>query len=139
MIGKVNVAQGLLPTVCTEIQANFCGGKPRKGQAWAKEAVRRLVNAAHGLWGRRNAISRAEGPFGLPKGAGKGLERKIREQFHLGYAGLDPHSSFLLEEDVEDILRSDVQVARGWLSSILIARGRLEEAEEEARRSYGVF
>ena len=113
--------------------------KPRKGLASAKEAVRRLVNAVHGLWGRRNAVSRAEGPFGLPKGAGRELERKIREQFHLGYVGLNPQSHFLLEEEVEDILWSDVQVARGWLSSILIARGQLEEAEEEARRSYGVF
>ena len=98
-----------------------------------------MINTAHSLWGRRNAISQAEGPFGLPKGAGRGLERRVREQFHLGYVGLDPQSHFLLEEDVEDILQSDVQVARGWLSSILIARGRLEEAEEEARRSYGVF
>ena len=137
VIGKINVVQGLLPRVCIEIQADFCGGKPRKGLAWAKEAVRRLVNAAHGLWGRRNAVSRAEGPFVLPKGAGRGLERKIREQFHLGYAGLDSQSHFLLEEDVEDILKSDAQVARGWLSSVLIARGLLEEADEEARRSYG--
>ena len=98
-----------------------------------------MVNTAHGLWGGRNAISRAEGPFGLPKGASRGLERKIREQFHLGYVGLDPQSHFLLEEDVEDILQSDVQVARGWLSSVLIARGLLEEADEEARKSYGGF
>ena len=77
--------------------------------------------------------------MGLPKGAGRGLERKIREQFHLGYVGLDPQSHFLLEEDVEDILQSDVQVARGWLSSVLIARGLLEEAGEEARKSYWGF
>ena len=53
--------------------------------------------------------------------------------------GLDPQSHFLLEEDVEDILQSDVQVARGWLSLVLIARGLLAEADEEARKSYGGF
>ena len=57
VIGKINVVQGLLPRACIEIQADFCGGKPRKGLAWAKEAVRRLVNAAHGLWEKRNAVS----------------------------------------------------------------------------------
>ena len=88
--------------------------------------------------GERNALARAEGLFGLPKSAGRDLERKIREQFRLGYKGLDAGSMFLLEEDVEDILQSDVQVARGWLSSVLIARGILVEAEEEAGKSYRV-
>ena len=83
----------------------------RKGLAWAQKAVRRLINAAHGLWGKRNALARAEGLFGLPKGAGRDLERKIREQFRLGYKGLDTGSMFLLEEDIKDILQSDVQVA----------------------------
>ena len=44
-----------------------------------------------------------------------------------------------LEEDVEDILQLDAQVARGWLSSVLIARGLLVEAQEEAKKSYGGF
>ena len=51
--------------------------------------------------------------------------------------GLDPQSHFLLEEEVEDILRSDVQVARDWLSSVLIAQGLLAEAAKEAEKSYG--
>ena len=40
---------------------------------------------------------------------------------------------------MEDILQSDAQVARGWLSSVLIARGLLAAAQEETKKSYGGF
>ena len=86
--------------------------------------------------GEHNALGQAEGLFALPKSAGRDLERKIREQFRLGYEGLDAGSIFFLEEDIKDILQSDVQVARGWLSLVLIARGLLVEAEDEAGKSY---
>ena len=42
-------------------------------------------------------------------------------------------------ENLEDLLQSEVDMARGWLGSILLARGQGQEAAEEAVRSYANY
>ena len=43
---------------------------------------------------------------------------------------------FLLDENVEEILALEEHLAWSWLALVLVARGDMEDAQEEAARTY---
>ena len=94
------------------------------------------MGIVHGLWGQRNVCSREEGRFGLAQIASLELERKIRDQLQKGREGLEEGMEFLLDKDVKEILASEEYGEWSWLALVLMARGDMEDAQEEAARTY---
>lgn len=109
----MNIIQGIVPKACKKEQIGHLGEKVQRGQAWAAKVTERLMFVAHGLWDHHNYVMWKEVPFRLIKGGGRELETKIREQSALRSDELANGNAFLLEESLEDLLRSEVDRARG--------------------------
>ena len=136
MVNTINVIQGLLPLSWSLEQAAHLGGKAIEGRSWATKVSERLMSIAHGLWTVQNTAMRRAGEFGMGRDAGIELEDKIREQFSLGTAGMGVRDTFLLDEDLNGLLESDKHTSRGWLITVLLARGNREAAAVESCRDY---
>ena len=55
----------------------------------------------------------------------------------LGHENLDEEDHYLLDDDVETIMTQPVEMIRGWLCEILIARGDFASARLESLRDRG--
>ena len=60
------------------------------------------------------------------------LESAISTQYRLGYENLNQEDYHLIERDKQDLLQQPVDVLRGWLCEILIARGDFAAARIES-------
>ena len=78
------------------------------------------------------------GSFGIPEGSGHGLKEKISENFDIWRYVLSVEDHFLLDEDLQNLLQSDMKFVRVWLRSVMIARGEMRRLDEVAHSSYGL-
>ena len=71
------------------------------------------------------------------------LESAISTQYDLGYENLNQEDYHLIERDKQDLLQQPIDVLRGWLCEILIARGnfaaaRLESLQDRGESTYSL-
>ena len=71
------------------------------------------------------------------------LESAISDQYDLGYENLDQEDHHLLDRDKQKLLQQPIDVLRGWLCEILIARGdfaaaRLESLLDRGEATYSL-
>ena len=144
-IGVHQMWTGLLPIHLIDIQQQYYNyiGSRRSARQWGSTLVGKMLRATHGLWMERNRILHlrtASGVHGLQMIC---LDRAISAQYDLGYENLNQEDYHLIEREKQDLLQQPVDVLRGWLCEILIARGdfaaaRLESLQDRGESTYSL-
>ena len=62
------------------------------------------------------------------------LDTEIRTEKRANLQGIDPEDAYLMEIPLDTLLKETVEVQRGWLCSVKIARGDLIAARAERTR-----
>ena len=93
-----------------------------------------MIRATHGLWMERNNILHLRTANGMKGLCIISMQTAVERQLDLGHGNLDEENYYLLENDVETIMKEPVEMIRGWLCKILIARGDFASARLESLR-----
>ena len=115
---------------------NYIGSR-QKARRWGVIFVGKMLRATHALWMERNNLLHMrtlQGIHGLQLIC---LDRAITTQFELGYENLNQEDHYLLDRDKATLLQQPIDVVRGWLCEILIARGDFATARLECLRDRG--
>ena len=96
-----------------------------------------MLRATHRLWMERNNILHLRTIAGIHGLQLIRLQTAVTEQYDLGYKNLEEEDHYLLEKTKEDLLKEPMDVVRGWLCEILIARGEFASARLESLRDRG--
>jgi len=65
------------------------------------------------------------------------LDTVVSAQYDLGYNNLNEDDHYLLDKSKEELLSEPIEVVRGWLCEILIARGDFASARLESLQDRG--
>ena len=135
-IGTQSMWKGLLPLGMCQLQHDHYKmiGNRKAGLTWGVELTGKLLRATLNLWLRRNEILHAkthDGILGMNRIA---LDTEIRKEKGLNFQGIDPEDDYLLDIPLDTLLSESVEMQRGWLCSIKIARGDLIAARSESTR-----
>ena len=101
---------------------------------WGTDFVGKIIRATHGLWMERNNILHLRIANGIKSLCIISMQTAVERQLDLGHENLDEEDHYLLENDVETIMKEPVEMIRGWLCEILIARGDFASARLESLR-----
>ena len=98
-----------------------------------------MLRATLSLWLQRNEMVHAQTKEGI-----NGMERevvftKIEEELSKGIGGLQPEDFYLLDTNIDKLRGEPIESVRGWLCSVMIARGDLEGAKEEGLKDRGIM
>ena len=144
-IGVHQMWTGLLPIHLIDIQQQYYNyiGSRRSARRWGSTLVGKMLRATHGLWMERNRILHLRTTSGIHGLQMMCLESAISTQYRLGYENLNQEDYHLIERDKQDLLQQPVDVLRGWLCEILIARGdfaaaRLESLQDRGESTYSL-
>ena len=96
-----------------------------------------MLQATHRLWMERNNILHLRTIAGIHGLQLIRLQTAVTEQYELGYENLEEEDHYLLEKNKEDLLKEPMDVVRGWLCEMLIARGEFASARLESLRDRG--
>ena len=133
-IGTQSMWKGLLPKDMCSIQHDHYKliGSRRTGMKWGTELTGKLLRASLNLWLERCAIVHAQTADGI-----KGMERialdsEIRKEKRINLHDMNHDDYYLLSIPLDKLLQEPVEVQRGWLCSVKIARGDLAGARLES-------
>ena len=98
-----------------------------------------MLRATHRLWLQRNDILHARTEAGLKGHTLIELTSWVEQQYTAGVQGMPIEDHYLLDIPISDLLNGTVETVRGWLCSVLIARGDLEAAQRESINDRGVL
>ena len=123
-IGLHQMWTGFLPAGMVQFQEEYYLhiGSKRSGKKWGTDFVGKMIRATHGLWMERNNILHLRTADGIKGLCHISLQTAVEHQWDLGHENLDEKDHYLLEGDVETIMTQPVEMIRGWLCEILIAR-----------------
>ena len=62
------------------------------------------------------------------------LQNAVSQQYNLGYEGLEEEDFYLLENSEDELMKKPVEMIKGWMCDIMIARGDLASARLESLR-----
>ena len=62
------------------------------------------------------------------------MQTAVKRKLDLGHEDLDEEDYYLLKNDTETLMKKPVDMIRGWLCEILIARGDFASARLESLR-----
>ena len=65
------------------------------------------------------------------------MQTAVERQLEIGHENLDEEDNYLLENNIETLMKEPVEMIRGWLCEILIARGDFASAQLESLRDRG--
>ena len=112
-------------------------GSRRSGSQWAVDLVGRILRATHKLWLQRNYILHARTDAGLNGYTLIELTSLIEKQYNLGVQHMSADHHHWMDIPISELLNGPVESIRGWLCSVLIARGDLEAAQRESTDDKG--
>ena len=98
------------------------------------KVYREVTTASIALWLHRNSILHAkthDGILGIERIV---LDTKIRKEKRINLQGIDLDDAYLLDTPLDTLLQETVEMQRGWLCSVKIARGDLIAARSEGIR-----
>ena len=135
-IGTQSMWKGLLPLGMSKLQHEHYQmiGTRKTGLTWAANLTGKVLRASLELWLKRNSILHAtthDGILGMERVA---LDTEIRTEKRANLQGIDPEDAYLMEIPLDTLLKETVEVQRGWLCSVKIARGDLIAARAERTR-----
>ena len=135
-IGTQSMWKGLLPLGMCQLQHEHYQmiGHRKTGLAWGTEFTGKLLRASLALWLHCNSILHAttkDGILGMERIA---LDTEIRKEKRLNLQGINPADDYLLDIPLDTLLHETVEMQRGWLCSIKIARGDFNAARLEGTR-----
>ena len=138
-IGVHQMWTGLLPNYLVDAQQQFYDsiGSRKSAKRWGTTLVGKMLRATHGLWMERNNILHLRTINGIHGLQLICLDRAVTRQYELGYENLNQEDHYLLEKEKQSLLQQPVEVIRGWLCEILIARGDFDAARLESLRDRG--
>ena len=109
----------------------------RSGSQWATDLVGRMLRATHKLWLQRNDILHARTDAGVKGYTLIELTPLIEQQYTLGIQHMPADDHYLMNIPISELLNGSIESIRGWLCSVLIARGDLEAAQRESTDDRG--
>ena len=132
---------GLLPINLVHLQDQYYNmiHSRRTGAKWAEDFVGRMLRATHTLWLQRNALLHASTEAGLKGYTLIELTSLVQAQYTIGVKLMSVDDHYLMDIPISTLLDSSVETIRGWLCSVLIARGDLEAAQRESTDDRGVL
>jgi len=132
-IGVQSMWSGFLPLGLIEYQHSHYQllGKRNTGNSWGNKLVGKLLRATHQLWLHRNSILHAQTENELKVMDIMQLQDAVQRELDKGKAGLPMEDWDLLDINIHDMMTEPVDYIRGWLCTILIARGDIAAAKEE--------
>ena len=96
-----------------------------------------MIRSTHGLWMERNNILHLQTAHGIKRLCLMSMQTAVECQLNIGHENFDEADHYLLENDVESLMKEPVDMIRGWLCEILIARGDFASARLESLRDRG--
>ena len=96
-----------------------------------------MIRATHGLWLERNHMLHLQTENGIRGLNLIAIQTAIEQQIELGYDNLNADDHYLLDTNVETLMKEPIDMIRGWLCEILIARGDFASARLECLRDRG--
>ena len=112
-------------------------GSRRTGKQWGVTFVSRMIRETHGLWMERNNILHLRTANGVRGLCLISMRTAVEQQLALGHDNLDEDDYYLLDFELESLLKEPETMIRGWLCEILIARGDFASARLECLRDRG--
>ena len=133
-ISTQSMWKGLLPKGMCDIQHEHYKliGHRRTGLNWGVTFTGKLLRASLALWLERCSIVHAhtvEGIRGMERVA---LDNEIRKEKTLNLTNMQHEDYHLLSIPLDKLLHEPVEVQRGWLCSVKIARGDFNGAQLES-------
>ena len=140
-MGVASMWMGLLPTHIVELQEQYYRliGSRRRGINWGSEFVGKMLRASLKLWLTRNNLLHAETDSGLKGYSLIELKDLVEKQLKMGIMNIATEDHYLLDMSLDEILAGTAEDIRGWLCSILIARGDFESAKAEGKKDRGIL
>ena len=138
-IGLNQIWLGLLPVGMIEYQANYYQqiGSKKSAKKWGLDFVQKMLRATHGLWMERNNMLHLRAANGIRGLNNIAIKTTVSHQYNLGHEGMEEEDFYLLETDEDELMEEPVEVIRGWLCEIMIARGDLASARLESLKDRG--
>ena len=138
-IGLHQMWTGFLPVGMVQFREEYYLqiGSRRSGKKWGTDFVGKMIRATHGLWMERNNMLHLRTANGIKGLCLMSMQTAVERQLDLGYENLDEEDHYLLENDAETLMKEPVDMIRGWLYEILIARGDFASARLESLRNRG--
>ena len=138
-LGVSGMWMGLLPLNLVQLQDQYYKmiSSRRSGSKWAIDLVGHMLRATHKLWLQHNDILHARTDAGLKGYTLIELTSLIERQYTLGVQQMSADDHYLMDIPISELLNGPVDSIRGWLCSVLIARGDLEAAQKESKDDKG--
>ena len=133
-LGTQTMWKGLLPKEMCNLQHDHykLTGNRRTGLRWGAELTGKLLRASLDLWLERCSIVHShtvEGIHGMERIA---LDNEIRKEKRLNLSNMNHEDYYLLNISLDKLLNETIEVQRGWLCSVKIARGDVAGAQLES-------
>ena len=140
-LGVSGMWMGLLPLNLVHLQDQYYNmiRSRRNGAKWAVDFVGCMLRATHKLWLQRNNLLHARTEAGLKGYTLIDLTSLVQDQYTIGVKLMSVEDHYLMDVPISDLLNGSVENIRGWLCSVLIARGDLEAAQHESIDDRGVL
>ena len=140
-LGVSGMWMGLLPLNLVHLQDQYYNmiRSRRNGAKWAVDFVGCMLRATHKLWLQRNNLLHARTEAGLKGYTLIDLTSLVQDQYTIGVKLMSVEDHYLMDVPISDLLNGSVENIRGWLCSVLIARGDLEAAQRESIDDRGVL
>ena len=138
-IGLHQMWLGFLPVGMVEYQESYYQqiGSRKSSKKWGLDLVQKMLRATHGLWMERNHLLHLRAANGIRGLNNIALQTAVSQQYSLGHEGLEEDDFYLLENGEDELMEEPVEMIRGWLCEIMIARGDLASARLESLRDRG--
>ena len=135
-IGTQSMWMGLLPANMIDMQQQYYAiqGSRRSGKKWGEQLVGKLLKVTHNLWLHRNSLLHLKADSGISGLALAGLHQAVEKEFDRGTTNMNTWDRHLMDTTVQDILADTEEGIRSWLCEIYIARGEVEQADQEGKR-----
>ena len=130
---------GFIPTDMVLFQHQYyqSTGSKRTGQKWATMFIGKMIRATHSLWLERSNMLHLQIENGIRGLNLISMQTAVEHQLQLGYGNLNADNHYLLDKDIESLMKEPADMIRGWLCKILIARGDLASARLESLSDRG--
>ena len=140
-LGVASMWMGLLPTNMVNQQDQYYKliGSNATGAKWASTFVGKMLRATLKLWLTRNEILHLTTDSGIRGSTLIELKHLIQQQLDLGVERMEADDHYLMDITMDTLLEENVEGIRGWLCSVLIARGDTNAAREESIADRGIL
>ena len=87
-----------------------------------------MVRATHGLWKERNNLLHLRAANGIRGLCNIALQTDVSQKYNLEHEGMEEEDVYLLETEEDELIKEPVEMIRGLLCEIMIARRDLASA-----------